>query len=995
MTPYVPAMTPYVPAMTPYVPAMSLYVPAMTPYVPAMTPYVPAMSLYVPAMTLYVPAITPYVPAMTPYVPAMTPYVPAMTPYVPAMSLYVPAMTLYVPAMTLYVPAMTLYEQAMTQYVPAMTLYVQAMTLYVPAMTLYVPVIVPVMTLYVPVMTLYVPAMTLAMTVCTTSDEELFEDNPEEYIRRDIEGSDVDTRRRAACDLVQALCKVVEGPVIQNFSQYVQALLAEYAADPGQRWRSKDAAIYLVTSLAAKAQTQKHGITQTSELVNITDFYNSHIAPDLQKADVPMMRTMCPVKCMLTHESGEIAYLSITYTDVQTCATKLIENLLGAMNLPGSTENEYLMKAIMRSASMMQENLVPLVGVILKSLTEKLLLVAKTLCVTIRTTCKVNPVTVAEFEQALFPPFTEILQQDVQEFIPYVFQILSLLIELHTDAIPDTYMQLFPHLLVPLLWERPGNIPPLEALYLDGKSEILQPYMKQVFVLLFQRLQSSKTTKYIKSLLVFFCVYMIKYGAPALIEMIDAIQTKYNFAGYQTAYSQLAFAGRKEHDLLSETVPQLKMGLAKNLEKLGAQQPGKLMPLINTGVQPEAQKYLQEYLSATNFKLALALKEGANLVTLQQSVDGGCRDVNGTRIANQIIIDRKTFGTMDTNKPIMGMTIDRLINTMTMKITIMPRIQLNQMTLTNTNVLNNNSLRVCTWNGRGVMSSAASLSNLLLTHQIDIAFITEHKLFDHSKYFFDTIQNGYRNITICDQNFNTYNNLCCGKGGVSIMYKSNLDVSVKHINESINDRICRIKIDCRTVKIFAFCVYIETIIWFTTRTRREWVPEGQPRGWHNESYAKYKRCKQNFVTTQKIAIENVEKYFNSQLIEAAECDSRLFWSLIKSRKNKRPSACTHLFYKNISNQAIFKGYLQTIFVYSPLQCEHFDNDFKKLVEEKVEQLKVKNSTANSIPEITITINSETIKTYIKTLKKGKASSYDAIFNEHLIYGGDALHKALA
>ncbi|WAQ96531.1 hypothetical protein MAR_029221 [Mya arenaria] len=79
--------------------------------------------------------------------------------------------------------------------------------------------------------------------------------------------------------------------------------------------------------------------------------------------------------------------------------------------------------------------------------------------------------------------------------------------------------------------------------------------------------------------------------------------------------------------------------------------------------------------------------------------------------------------------------------------------------------------------------------------------------------------------------------------------------------------------------------------------RRVWVLEGQPRGWHNESYAKYKRCKQNFVTTQKIAIENVEKYFNSQLIEAAECDSRLFWSLIKSRKNKRPSACTHLFYK--------------------------------------------------------------------------------------------------
>lgn len=49
-----------------------------------------------------------------------------------------------------------------------------------------------------------------------------------------------------------------------------------------------------------------------------------------------------------------------------------------------------------------------------------------------------------------------------------------------------------------------------------------------------------------------------------------------NLAGYQTAYSQLAFAGKKEHDMLSETVPQLKMGLAKQLEKLGASHPGKV-----------------------------------------------------------------------------------------------------------------------------------------------------------------------------------------------------------------------------------------------------------------------------------------------------------------------------------------------------------------------------------------------------------------------------------
>lgn len=60
------------------------------------------------------------------------------------------------------------------------------------------------------------------------SDEELFEDNPEEYIRRDIEGSDVDTRRRAACDLVKTLSQNFEAKIIEMFGQYLQVLLGMY-----------------------------------------------------------------------------------------------------------------------------------------------------------------------------------------------------------------------------------------------------------------------------------------------------------------------------------------------------------------------------------------------------------------------------------------------------------------------------------------------------------------------------------------------------------------------------------------------------------------------------------------------------------------------------------------------------------------------------------------------------------------------------------------------
>lgn len=51
------------------------------------------------------------------------------------------------------------------------------------------------------------------------------------------------------------------------------------------------------------------------------------------------------------------------------------------------------------------------------------------------------------------------------EFIPYVFQLLSLMMEMHPPgSVPDPYMQLFPCLVVPALWERPANCSPLVRL---------------------------------------------------------------------------------------------------------------------------------------------------------------------------------------------------------------------------------------------------------------------------------------------------------------------------------------------------------------------------------------------------------------------------------------------------------------------------------------------------------------------------------------------------
>jgi exportin-2 (importin alpha re-exporter) len=58
----------------------------------------------------------------------------------------------------------------------------------------------------------------------------MFEDNPIEFIRRDIEGSDNDTRRRVACDLVRGLCRHFNARVTEICMQHLLALMATYTA---------------------------------------------------------------------------------------------------------------------------------------------------------------------------------------------------------------------------------------------------------------------------------------------------------------------------------------------------------------------------------------------------------------------------------------------------------------------------------------------------------------------------------------------------------------------------------------------------------------------------------------------------------------------------------------------------------------------------------------------------------------------------------------------
>jgi hypothetical protein len=66
---------------------------------------------------------------------------------------------------------------------------------------------------------------------------------------QDMEGNDMDTRRRCACDLVKGMAKQFEAETTQLCGAQITTLLAAYDASPATEWRKKDAAVQVLLVL--------------------------------------------------------------------------------------------------------------------------------------------------------------------------------------------------------------------------------------------------------------------------------------------------------------------------------------------------------------------------------------------------------------------------------------------------------------------------------------------------------------------------------------------------------------------------------------------------------------------------------------------------------------------------------------------------------------------------------------------------------------------------
>ncbi|KAJ8900448.1 hypothetical protein K2173_025225 [Erythroxylum novogranatense] len=414
-------------------------------------------------------------------------------------------------------------------------------------------------------------------------DEELFEMNYVEFIRRDMEGSDLDTRRRIACELLKGIATNYKKQVTDVVTAQIQSLLGSYATNPAANWKDKDCAIDLVVSLAIK---KAGGTSVSTDIIDVQSFFASVIVPELQNQDVngypmlkagalkffTMFRYHIPKTLAIQLFPDLVRYLSaesnVVHSYAASCIEKLLlvkddggraryaaaditpflqvlmNNLFNALKFPESEENQYIMKCIMRVLGVAEIS-PNIAGPCIAGLTSILNEVCKnpknpifnhylfeSVAVLVRRACERDISLIHAFEESLFPSLQLILANDVTEFLPYAFQLLAQLVELNRPPISATYMQIFTLLLSPDTWKRNSNVPALvrllQAFLQKAPNEINQEGRLSQVLGIFNRLVSSPSTDEQGFYVLNTIIESLEYGviAPYMVHIWNALFTR-------------------------------------------------------------------------------------------------------------------------------------------------------------------------------------------------------------------------------------------------------------------------------------------------------------------------------------------------------------------------------------------------------------------------------------------------------------------------------------
>lgn len=441
-------------------------------------------------------------------------------------------------------------------------------------------------------------------------DEETFEDEPISFVRSDLEGSDFDSRRKSSTDFLRELKEVNTELLTNTVMKYVNQFLSHSDwrnRDIAIYLFTSLAAKGSVTNIGVTSTNMLVDVVQFFT-DNIATYLVQDASPIL-KADaikyIMTFRNQLTKEQLLTTIPLLIDHLKnlnvVVYTfaaitldklfsmtsfanskhspifdkhDIQPYINDLLNNLFVLIlknQAPEKlSENEFLMKTAMRVLTTAEdkveenfritiiEQLLNILSVIAKNPSNPRFTHYTFECLgllikfgTGKDQSGKEGGNVSNYINLIMPSLLQILSQDVQEFVPYTFQILAFMLENlpKSSPLPELYSSLVKPLMSPMVWDYRGNIPGvtrlliaimshdpapfgttpeeltpllgvfqkliasrtndvygfdlLQAILLSIPLTLVSNYLNQIGVLLLTRLKTSRTEKFIKKFVVF------------------------------------------------------------------------------------------------------------------------------------------------------------------------------------------------------------------------------------------------------------------------------------------------------------------------------------------------------------------------------------------------------------------------------------------------------------------------------------------------------------
>eukprot|EP00298_Acanthocystis_sp_HF-20_P004772 c15082_g1_i1.p1 GENE.c15082_g1_i1~~c15082_g1_i1.p1 ORF type:complete len:726 (+),score=188.34 c15082_g1_i1:67-2244(+) len=456
-------------------------------------------------------------------------------------------------------------------------------------------------------------------------DEEIdmFESDPDGFISLDIDGGDnMKTRRGSIHELIKGLLKYFEKETSEIFIHHITLMFTQLKQNDKDKIRIKDACIQLVTAITAKNSTSAFGAVEINQFINVIEFFNSYVLPEISSSNSPILiasalkfttifrnqlidvigpNILVTCSICLKNENEVVhsyaanlieKYLLIKNPDktqkiskdiLKSFSAQLIFELLSNIEKDEVEENDYVIKAIFRISKILQSDMLAHVEICLEKLKQVLYRICRnprkpifnhylfeTFACLIRYITEFEPSTSSSFEAILFESFQFILSNDIGDFIPYTIQIISLLLKMRPDPIPDFYLNLLPSFMNSKMYDRAGNVPALSELlrvyvyrlpneivktnqfnglmgvfqFLNSKKsydhfgaqllcdifnyippENILSSLSVIFHILLLRLQNLTSVKFEQNLCLIFLTLCAKFGGNIFVETLEKIQT--------------------------------------------------------------------------------------------------------------------------------------------------------------------------------------------------------------------------------------------------------------------------------------------------------------------------------------------------------------------------------------------------------------------------------------------------------------------------------------